>query len=174
MPKSSFQNLRPHNHLIDIVFHNSVSGHQYQKAFFDKIAKAVFTVLSKSRHRRAVFALEDKNLGFSVNVIGERRMRFLNKKHRGKNKVADVLSFPLYRRTEWNKKIKGKSRAKKDEPVIIELGDIFVCLSAIREQDQLPLLIIHSILHLLGFDHKRVEDRKEMERLEKRILTSNP
>lgn len=158
MPK----NFCLYNHLIDIVFHNSVSGQQYRKVFFDRIAKAAL----------AVFGWEEKNLGFSINLIGKRRIRFLNKKYRGKDEVADVLSFPLYRRADLNKKIKEKSRAKKDESVIIELGDVFVCLSAIRESDQLTLLVVHSILHLLGFDHERVEDHKEMEELERRILNS--
>ncbi|OGH71863.1 MAG: rRNA maturation RNase YbeY [Candidatus Magasanikbacteria bacterium RIFCSPLOWO2_01_FULL_43_20b] len=88
-----------------------------------------------------------KNL--SIQFVGEKKIRGLNKKYRGVDKVTDVLSFGLEGR---------------------DLGDIFICFSQIKKQakiyqvevkEELARMITHGVLHLLGFDHqKKVEERK--------------
>ncbi len=74
----------------------------------------------------------------------------LNTEHRGKKSVTDVLSFPLD--TSFSK-----------ESSTMPLGSIVIAASLVREkaaslghseQDELSLLFIHGMLHLLGFDHE--------------------
>ena len=72
-------------------------------------------------------------------------MRTLNKKYRGKDKTANVLSFLIE---------KG------------ERGEIF--LNATLKN--LPFLFVHGCLHLLGYDHRRESDARRMEQKEKYIL----
>lgn len=117
--------------------------------------------------------------GLSINLVGERRMRFLNWRHRKINKATDALSLPLHEKTALKKKLKAAS-AKKTGSSIIELGDVFICPSIIQRQVHqekqnpkwlLGLLTVHSILHLFGFDHKRsVKEANEMAYLERRIM----
>lgn len=87
-------------------------------------------------------------------------MRRLNREYRGKDKPTDVLSFAL---------------AEKGE-----LGDIFIAPSVAvakavkRGQDYksyLALLIVHSVLHLGGYDHRTKKEADAMARMEKKILT---
>ena len=87
-----------------------------------------------------------------VHLVGERRMRALNLQHRGLDEVTDVLSFPL-------------EGADEDpaEGVPRLLGDVVLCPVQARRQaraDGTPiafetaLLIVHGVLHLLGWDHE--------------------
>ncbi len=71
-------------------------------------------------------------------------LRKLNKKYRGKDKAANVLSFSF-----------GKSS-----------GEIFINIS---EKD-LKYLFIHGSLHLLHYDHIKDKDAKRMDKMEKKIL----
>ncbi len=83
-------------------------------------------------------------LELSVVLASPYRMRKLNKKYRGKDTTADVLSF------------------------LIEKGRGEIFLNARRKNIQ--FLFVHGCLHLLGFDHKTLKDAKIMERKEKNIL----
>ncbi|MDD4830956.1 MAG: rRNA maturation RNase YbeY [Candidatus Pacebacteria bacterium] len=97
----------------------------------------------------------------SAAFIGAEKMRELNKKHRGIDKTTDVLSF------EYN------SGEVKGEMEIRPLGEIIICLSFIEEQikengndfkKELCCVLIHGLLHLLGYDHEKGEEEaKRME-----------
>lgn len=101
-----------------------------------------------------------KDLEVAVVLVGENRIRNLNKRYRGKNRVTDVLSFET----------KGDNE---------ELGDIVVCIPRAKKQarqaghsfkKELAILLIHGLLHLLGYDHEKQDGAKLMEGLENRIL----
>ena len=88
-------------------------------------------------------------------------MKNLNKKYRKINKPTDVLSFPL------NMKIKSK----------IYLGDIAISYEIIKNRSkrtnfflEFDKMWIHGYLHLIGYDHKRLNDFNKMLRKEKLIL----
>ncbi|MDO8494963.1 MAG: rRNA maturation RNase YbeY [bacterium] len=155
--------------MLEIVFNNTISERKYQKEFFEKIAKAAL----------AAFGLSEKGIGLSINLVGTNRMRLLNQKHRRKNKPTDVLSFPLHKKADLEKQFRAKTSVKKPRTVIIELGDIFICLPVIRQQAEkennleslLCLLTVHSILHLLGFDHEQSASAElEMQKWQDKIL----
>lgn len=92
----------------------------------------------------------------SVNVIGDRMMKDLNKKYRNLDETTDVLSFPL-------------SDEVADKPFvdppdeILRLGDIVISYPQAREDatvenklvdDKIDELVAHSMLHLLGQHHE--------------------
>ena len=119
-----------------------------------------------------VFALRHMqcpdNCEVSVSFVDEDEIQALNDEYRGVCNVTDVLSFPC------------------DDPYeadpaeeLIELGDIVICPSVIDEQrhefgtsfeQEASLMTVHSVLHLLGYDHMEPEEREEMEAFEKEIL----
>jgi probable rRNA maturation factor len=97
----------------------------------------------------------DAELG--VEFVGERRIRHLNRDHRGKDEVTDVLSFALEDAGEEPDDV-----ADADGPPRL-LGDIVICArQALRQAraDGLPgsfelaVLLVHGTLHLLGHDHE--------------------
>ncbi len=96
--------------------------------------------------------------GFSVVLVSDAAMRNYNREFCGKNRSTDVLSFP-------NQEDDGD-----EEPY---LGDILICVEAAARQEkhsllqELQVLSLHGLLHLLGYDHDA--DQGEMERLEKKM-----
>jgi probable rRNA maturation factor len=98
----------------------------------------------------------DAELG--VELVGERRIRDLNREHRGKDEVTDVLSFPL---EEADEEPDAAAEGEGGPPRL--LGDVVICArQALRQAraDGLPpafelaVLLAHGTLHLLGHDHE--------------------
>jgi len=111
-----------------------------------------------------ILGIEEKKIIFYF--IGPSRMRNLNRKFRGKNRVTTVLSFPSPKDFVYPKK----------EEI---LGEIFLCLSYIKKLAQRANLnfelfflriAIHGILHLLGYEHRNPKEAKIFEAKEKEIL----
>ena len=102
-----------------------------------------------------------RDVGFSIAFVGDRRIRRLNRQFRRVDKATDVLSFPL------------GSRPAETEPGGRYLGDIVISVETAERQAlaqrhplvmELQILMIHGLLHLLGYDHER--DRGQMRRKE--------
>lgn len=101
----------------------------------------------------------------SIRVVGEQEITQLNEKYRKKNQATNVLSFPY-------------------EPLpgvnVPLLGDVVVCARIVgqqaKQQGKSPdqhwaHMIIHGVLHLLGYDHIKAADADEMEAIEINILS---
>jgi probable rRNA maturation factor len=80
-------------------------------------------------------------------VVGPERMHALNAEHRGVDKPTDVLSFPLD-----GPELAAGWPADGPPP---ELGDVVICPDA--AEDPLATLVVHGLLHLLGYDHETDE-----------------
>ena len=97
-----------------------------------------------------------------VSLVSDRDMRELNRQYRQIDTTTDVLCFPQ------------KSEATPDL-----LGDIVISYqTAVRHsrrleitvEEELRLLVVHAVLHLLGFDHKKKKEREIMREKEKEVL----
>ena len=110
----------------------------------------------------------------SVTFTDNEGIRRINSEFRGIDKPTDVLSFPL---TDFE----GGDEPPTDEP-FISLGDIVISLERAREQAEefghsfereCAFLCVHSMLHLLGYDHVNSdEEDAEMRRRQSEILES--
>lgn len=106
----------------------------------------------------------EPSFGVDVTFVTRGKMKSLNKKFRGKNLSTDVLSFPA--------------------PEIFmrqgHLGDLVICAPILEAQArilghstkrELHVLLVHGLLHLMGYDHERSEPESlEMAKWETRIL----
>ena len=97
----------------------------------------------------AAASVDDGHL--SVELAGERRIRELNREHRGRDAPTDVLSFP----------IDGAGPALGPR----ELGDVVICPA---HTEDLVEATVHGVLHLCGYDHET--DAGEMLALQESIL----
>ncbi len=97
-----------------------------------------------------------------VSLVSDGDMRELNRQYRQIDATTDVLCFPQ------------KSDLNPDL-----LGDIVISYqTAVRHSrrleitigEELRLLIVHAVLHLLGFDHKKKKEREAMREKEKEVL----
>ncbi|WP_414830500.1 rRNA maturation RNase YbeY [Alteromonas sp. H39] len=101
----------------------------------------------------------------TIRFVDEEESQALNYQFRGKDKPTNVLSFPF--------------ECPPDIPVNL-LGDLVVCVPVIhREAEEqgknvehhYAHMIVHGILHLLGFDHQNDDEAEEMESREIHILS---
>ena len=109
-----------------------------------KVRAGVLKVLEEQGIRQAVEV--------SLMVVGERKIRDLEKRYFGEDKVTDVLSFP---------QMDGESIPEVDSDVLT-LGDVVVCYPQAKKQslklnrlidDEIEFLTCHGVLHLLGIHH---------------------
>src|SRR5262249_41199524 len=106
----------------------------------------------------------------SVTLLDKRGIAKMNHEHLGHAGATDVISF-------------GFSRATARDPVI---GDIYIAPDVARENakasrtsthDELTRLVVHGVLHVLGYDHRESDDRmesdmwKRQERIVGRLMT---
>jgi probable rRNA maturation factor len=121
--------------------------------------------------------------GFQVSLMGcdDARIAVLNADFRGKPQPTNVLSWPSEERgAEFVGEVpEAPEPGEVDDPE--SLGDIAIafetCAREAEEQgkpmaDHVTHLIVHGVLHLLGYDHVEEEDAAVMEALEVRILAS--
>lgn len=117
------------------------------------------------------------NIAVTLRVVSPGESRRLNRTWRGKDKPTNVLSFPALQFESAGKARGPEARLPANEPV--QLGDVAICASVVareaREQRKPPRahwahMVVHGILHLLGYDHERDRDAKIMEARETRLL----
>ncbi len=96
---------------------------------------------------RKVLQGENKKIAdLSIALVGQGRIRELNKKYRKKNKVTDVLSF------QYDKS-----------------GEVIICLREVKKnakkfgstyKKELARVLIHGTLHILGYDHEKMKKKE--------------
>ena len=128
---------------------NNLTCSQINKKFLKGVAEKVLKGENK------------KESNLSIVLVGMTRMKNLNKRYRKKDKSTDVLSFPQpdkFPVTPRN-----------------EIGEVVICLQAVKKnakkfnltfQKELTRVLIHGILHLLGYEHE-VSGKKEQEMMKK-------
>lgn len=105
---------------------------------------------------------------FNITIVDKERIQEINREYRNKDSVTDVISFAFeeYQDFKYND--------------IRFLGEIYICYERCKEQAkeyghsierELCYLSVHGLLHLLGYDHIKEEDKKEMRALEEEILS---
>ena len=139
-----------------------------RKVKLKNLAKAVYTVLGQKENLKAELVFETGA-----------DMTDLNRTARGVNSVTDVLSFPsldgikgeILRREKCNTELDGR---------YIFIGSIVLCDDKIRaqaeelghsEEEERDYLVIHGLMHLMGYDHMTEEDKREMREKEKAAVS---
>jgi probable rRNA maturation factor len=117
-------------------------------------------------------ARSDTPVEIAIRLTSDVEVHALNRQYRDKDKPTNVLSFPMYAPEEL-------LTLEEERLPEIMLGDIVLaretCLREAADKD-LPVathathLIVHGVLHLLGYDHIDDEDAENMEALERRIM----
>jgi len=101
----------------------------------------------------------------SISFVDNEQIRELNRDYRGIDEETDVLSFPL------------DDSINREGPTL--LGDIIISLEKAKEQSddyghslerEIAYLAVHSMLHLLGYDHMEEDERLAMRSREKEIM----
>ncbi|KQY58808.1 rRNA maturation RNase YbeY [Aeromicrobium sp. Root495] len=109
----------------------------------------------------------------TVRLVDTATIATLNEQWMGKKGPTDVLSFPMDELTP------GRRDAEPEDEPEGYLGDIALCPQVAAQQapaaghsevDEVELLLVHGILHLLGYDHATPEEHQEMFGIQGRLL----
>ncbi len=107
------------------------------------------------------------NSELNLTFIDTEEMAELNAQHMGKEGPTDVLSFPLDDTPDVM--FEGQPRL---------LGDVLICPEVVTKQapgapeDEMALMVVHGVLHILGMDHMEPAEAVEMKAAEQRHLNS--
>ncbi len=119
---------------------NNLTRGKVDRGFLEKVVEKTLKIL------------KIKIPGISIVLVGDAKIKELNKKYRKRNKVTDVLAF--------------------------DYGEIFICLPQAKRQarklghsleKELAILLIHGILHLAGYDDETKKDYNKMVRAQEEI-----
>lgn len=112
--------------------------------------------------------VDEQRAEVSLTLVEREEIQELNKEYRNVDKVTDVLSFPQYERVE-------------DMPAVGELclGDVVICTDKVKEQAdefghsyerEFVYLFVHSLHHLLGYDHMEEDEKSLMREKEEEAM----
>jgi probable rRNA maturation factor len=145
---------------------NVLFGRGYSKVldadWLRSVASAALTAERKSKVEMGIL------------ITGQTEMRRLHKQYMGEDSTTDVLSFAM------------KEKSEEDAPDFVfakgdalHLGEVIISYPQAKiqakehghsPQKEVAVLLIHGVLHLLGYDHDILERQKKMQAREKAIL----
>lgn len=126
---------------------NNLTQSEISVAFLKKVAEMVLKA-EKAQKKE-----------LSIVLVSQKKAAELNKQYRRKDKVANVLSFSVPE---------------------LGLGEVVICPQEVKKESKkygmmfeqaVAWMLIHGILHLLGYDHKKERDAKHMEQKEHMYLS---
>lgn len=127
-------------------------------------------------NKMITYAAEKENVPreaeMSINFADNEEIQRLNRNYRQIDRPTDVISFALQDEVEGEIDIIG-------EGIPLALGDIVISVDKVKDQAkeyehsferELSFLAVHGFLHLLGYDHSRPEEEKEMFQKQEQLL----
>ncbi len=135
---------------------------------YEKVIEKVLNKCFEEEH------LQNSKLYITVTLTNPENIRKINEEYRNMDRATDVLSFPMFERDELEVKIKNNDFEYEDI-----LGDLVISIEKVKEQAQeyghsfereLSYMLVHGFYHLMGYDHIKEEDKKEMRPKEEKIL----
>lgn len=140
-------------------------------------AESGWSVLAERLAGVALVELAARNIAppcaeLSVLLVDDAEIRDYNRRYRGIDAPTDVLSFAQLEGT-------GPDRLTLPPEYPVPLGDIVISISTMRaqarayghgEEREFGFLLVHGLLHLLGFDHQTAEDERTMQDLAEELL----
>lgn len=133
---------------------NDLFGYQ-NYSYLDSVIQRVFEYMGLSSAK------------FSIIFVSETEIQKINREYRQIDRVTDVISFALF----------DGEKIIDDERTI--LGDIYICIPRMKEQAkeyghsekrELSFLVVHGLLHLLGYDHMTKKEEEIMFKIQDEIL----
>lgn len=149
--------------MYEIIYNDIEENKKY-----DEIVKKVLEKCFKEE------GLEKSNLLITVTLTTPEDIRKINKEYRNIDKATDVLSFPMFEKNEIEQMVKKQEFEHEDV-----LGDLVISVEKVKEQAEeyghsfereLSYMLVHGFYHLMGYDHIKEEDKKEMRPKEEKIL----
>jgi len=155
---------------LNVDYQSSVKFTPSEQRQLDKWLYMAGDVLQEMFKKKIIPTKKVKQLHVSLLICGDSRIRELNREHRNKDYVTDVLSFPA------NEDMRGSIYTQPE----LFLGDLAICHPQTKRQakkfkigymDEFIHLFFHGVIHLMGYDHE-ISKKEEnlMEEWEQKAL----
>ena len=162
---------------MSVKINIKIQEKKWSKVDLRKLSKKAF----KSTFKILAYPNFFKFLEVSILACNDKKIKEYNKTFRDKDKATNVLSWPRLKKIQCRDLLKNKdfSYLISLQEGTLDIGDIAIsydtCLKKAKEfnytfEDYTIHMLIHSCLHLLGFDHKKKSDFKLMKELEIKSL----
>lgn len=132
-----------------------------EKGFIETMEKAANLCLEREK-------VTNDNIEISITFVDDEEIRSINSQFRDVDKVTDVLSFPQF---EFAEDIPNTG--------MVALGDVVICEEQAHRQSEefghsfereLIYLFVHSMFHLLGYDHMEDDEEAQMRQAEEDVM----
>ena len=131
-------------------WHKKINPKKYFKKKLNKISKNIDF-------------FKKKKISFTILLTNSYHIKNLNRKFRNQNKSTDVISFPFF----------SKKNLKLLKKNFIYVGDIAICYEIINNRSkknnfilEFDKVLVHGLLHLIGYDHVKDKDYLKMNKSE--------
>ena len=150
--------------MCEIIYEDVEPNEEYEKTI-----KKVLEECYKTEN------LTNSKLIITITLTTPEKIRQINNEYRQIDKATDVLSFPMFEKTELDEKIKKQEFLHEDV-----LGDIIISVQKVEEQAkeyghsferELSYMVVHGFYHLMGYDHIEEKDKIIMRPKEENVLS---
>ena len=150
--------------MCEIIYEDVEPNEEYEKTI-----KKVLEECYKTEN------LTNSKLIITITLTTPEKIRQINNEYRQIDKATDVLSFPMFEKTELYEKIKKQEILHEDV-----LGDIIISVQKVEEQAkeyghsferELSYMVVHGFYHLMGYDHIEEKDKIIMRPKEENVLS---
>lgn len=121
--------------------------------------------------------LENANMYLNVILTNPDNIRKANNTYRKIDMETDVLSFPMFEKSEIEDIVKETKKSKREVEDV--LGDIIISIERVKQQAEeyghsfereLSYMVVHGFYHIMGYDHMEETDKKIMREKEENVL----
>jgi probable rRNA maturation factor len=164
-----------------VTFHHRIAAERLTEAAEPQTSAQFHDLLESAICETTRAALGELDVEVELTLCVDAEMTHLNFDHMGERGPTDVLAFPLH---EWTVD-DGHSHLADDDafapPGALLLGDVVIDVDqAVRQAaaggwspaQEIALLAVHGVLHLLGHDHDALEDEEAMRSIERRVIAT--
>lgn len=150
--------------MCEIIYEDVKPNEEYEKTI-----KKVLEECYKTEN------LTNSKLIITITLTTPEKIRQINNEYRQIDKATDVLSFPMFEKSELDEKIKKQEFLHEDV-----LGDIIISVQKVEEQAkeyghsferELSYMVVHGFYHLMGYDHIEEKDKIIMRPKEENVLS---
>lgn len=150
---------------MQIYFDQSEDGEDYRKTYESRMKEALSVILKGE-------GVDEEGIEVSVSFVTPEEIKSLNSEYRGVDSVTDVLSFPQFESVD-------ELIQEEENMGVVELGDVVINMDRAKSQAEefghslereVIYLFVHSILHLLGYDHMEEDEKKVMRAREEEVM----
>lgn len=149
-----------------VIYFDQTEEGEDQEAIYSETMKEALSVILEGE------GIDEDGIEVSVSFVTPDEIKELNREYRNVDSVTDVLSFPQFESVD-------ELIDAEEFTGVAELGDVVINMDRAKSQAEefghslkreVIYLFVHSILHLLGYDHMEEEEKKVMRAREEEVM----